>query len=33
VKNLAKHTTMPYSKWWLEQDPGTFLGASEEEAV
>ncbi|MDR3255614.1 MAG: hypothetical protein LBT31_08590 [Synergistaceae bacterium] len=26
VKNLEKHTIMPYSKWWLEQDPYTFLG-------
>ncbi|MDR2176069.1 MAG: hypothetical protein LBO82_09085 [Synergistaceae bacterium] len=25
VKNLAKHTIMPYSKWWLTQDPYTFL--------
>lgn len=26
VTNLAKHSSMPYSKWWLEQDPYTFLG-------
>lgn len=26
VTNLAKHSTMPYTKWWLEQDPFTFLG-------
>ncbi|MDR2522686.1 MAG: hypothetical protein LBC93_03150 [Synergistaceae bacterium] len=26
VKNLARHTVIPYSKWWLEQDPCTFLG-------
>jgi len=26
VTNLAKHSTMPYTKWWLEQDPYTFLG-------
>ncbi|HWQ41114.1 MAG TPA: nitrogenase component 1 [Desulfosporosinus sp.] len=26
VTNLAKHSTMPYTKWWLDQDPYTFLG-------
>lgn len=26
VTNLAKHSTMPYTKWWLEQDPAAFLG-------
>lgn len=26
VTNLAKHSSMPYSKWWLEQDPYAFLG-------
>jgi nitrogenase molybdenum-iron protein alpha chain len=26
VTNLARHSTMPYTKWWLEQDPYTFLG-------
>lgn len=26
VTNLAKHSSMPYTKWWLEQDPYTFLG-------
>jgi len=26
VSNLAKHSSMPYTKWWLEQDPFTFLG-------
>lgn len=26
VSNLAKHSSMPYSKWWLEQDPYAFLG-------
>ncbi|MDT8718156.1 nitrogenase [Clostridium sp. 19966] len=26
VTNLAKHSTMPYTKWWLQQDPFTFLG-------
>jgi len=25
VINLAKHSTMPYTKWWLEQDPFSFL--------
>ncbi|MCW2277683.1 nitrogenase component 1 [Heliophilum fasciatum] len=28
VTNLAKHSTMPYTKWWLEQNPYTFLGGS-----
>lgn len=33
VTNLAKHSTMPYTKWWLEQDPFTFLeGAAHVEA-
>ena len=26
VTNLAKHSTNPYTKWWLEQDPFYFLG-------
>ncbi len=26
VTNLAKHSSMPYTEWWLEQDPYTFLG-------
>lgn len=26
VTNLAKHSTMPYTKWWLEQNPFSFLG-------
>lgn len=25
VKNLAKHAVNPYTKWWLEQEPYTFL--------
>lgn len=28
VTNLAKHSSMPYTKWWMEQDPYTFLGGS-----
>lgn len=28
VTNLAKHSSMPYTKWWLEQDPFTFLGGN-----
>lgn len=28
VSNLAKHSSMPYTKWWLEQDPFTFLGGN-----
>lgn len=26
VKNFSKHSINPYTKWWLEQDPYTFLG-------
>lgn len=26
VKNFSKHAINPYSKWWLEQEPYTFLG-------
>ena len=26
VKNLAKHSANPYTKWWLDQEPYTFLG-------
>lgn len=26
VANLAKHSKIPYTKWWLEQNPFTFLG-------
>ncbi|WP_150267927.1 nitrogenase component 1 [Paenibacillus tepidiphilus] len=26
VTNLAKHSIIPYTKWWMEQDPYTFLG-------
>ncbi len=26
VRNLARHSTMPYTKWWLEQKPYAFLG-------
>jgi len=29
VTNLAKHSTMPYTKWWLEQNPYSFLGGDE----
>ena len=25
VKNLAKHSQNPYTKWWMEQEPYTFL--------
>jgi nitrogenase molybdenum-iron protein alpha chain len=25
VKNLEKHAINPYTKWWLQQQPGTFL--------
>ena len=26
VTNLVKHSTTPYTKWWLEQNPFSFLG-------
>jgi nitrogenase molybdenum-iron protein alpha chain len=25
VKNLEKHAINPYTDWWLQQDPYTFL--------
>lgn len=28
VANLAKHSSMPYTKWWLEQNPFSFLGGN-----
>jgi nitrogenase molybdenum-iron protein alpha chain len=28
VTNLARHSSMPYTKWWLEQNPFTFLGGN-----
>jgi nitrogenase molybdenum-iron protein alpha chain len=28
VTNLAKHSTIPYTKWWLDQDPFFFLGGN-----
>lgn len=28
VKNLEKHSVNPYTKWWLEQEPYTFLGGN-----
>lgn len=30
VKNLAKHSKLPYTKWWLDQDPFSFLGGDKE---
>lgn len=27
-KNLAKHSRLPYTSWWSEQDPFAFLGRS-----
>ena len=26
IKNYSKHASNPYTKWWLEQDPGYFQG-------
>lgn len=28
VTNLARHSSTPYTKWWMEQDPYTFLGGN-----
>lgn len=28
VKNLAQHAINPYTKWWLDQNPYTFLGGN-----
>jgi nitrogenase molybdenum-iron protein alpha chain len=28
VENLARHSQMPYTKWWLSQDPYHFLGGN-----
>ena len=28
VKNLEKHSLNPYTKWWLDQEPYTFLGGA-----
>lgn len=28
VTNLARHSTMPYTKWWLAQNPYAFLGGN-----
>ena len=28
VTNLSKHSSMPYTKWWLEQNPFSFLGGN-----
>ena len=28
VTNLARHSSMPYTRWWLEQNPYSFLGGS-----
>jgi nitrogenase molybdenum-iron protein alpha chain len=25
IENLAGHSKLPYTKWWLEQNPNTFL--------
>lgn len=31
VKNLEKHAVNPYTKWWLDQAPNTFLAGGERE--
>ena len=28
VSNLAKHSTNPYTQWWMEQNPYAFLGGN-----
>jgi nitrogenase molybdenum-iron protein alpha chain len=28
VTNLAKHSTNPYTKWWMDQNPYAFLGGN-----
>lgn len=28
IKNIAKHSKLPYTGWWLEQDTFTFLGGN-----
>ncbi len=33
VTNLAKHSTMPYTKWWLEQNPFSFLRGDTDDEV
>ncbi|WP_094606686.1 Light-independent protochlorophyllide reductase subunit N [Sporomusa silvacetica DSM 10669] len=33
VTNLAKHSTMPYTKWWLEQNPFSFLRGDVDDKV
>ena len=29
VQNLARHSRLPYTRWWLEQEPFAFLGGTE----
>ncbi|MCR4945104.1 MAG: nitrogenase [Clostridium sp.] len=29
VANLSKHSSMPYSKWWINQGPEAYLGGDE----
>lgn len=31
VENIAAHSELPYTNWWMEQDPYTFLGREEVE--
>jgi len=28
VSNLSKHSSMPYTNWWLDQEPGAFIGGN-----
>ena len=28
VKNLSQHCANPYTDWWLQQEPYTFLGGN-----
>jgi len=31
VTNLRQHAINPYTKWWLEQPPYTFLGDEDDD--
>lgn len=31
VENIAAHSELPYTSWWMEQDPYTFLGREQVE--
>ena len=33
VKNLSKHAINPYTDWWMEQSPDTFLKEAKKKEV